>query len=147
MKAHFRSLPKQQNGVALVVSLILLIVITLLGLSSIRVVLEEKWRAMPTIGAWHSGRRSGLARWRAIAEAQSKLGNPNQDSRPIRMQITLAPQTPSMRAMQVFAQHLTRIAPLVGAGQLSCHIQLGQQCSPCVGEPQCQCRSCPTLFR
>lgn len=80
MKAHFRSLPKQQNGVALVVSLILLIVITLLGLSSIRtIILEEKMasNAYDRSLAFQAA-EAGLRAGEAIAEAQSKLGNPNQ---------------------------------------------------------------------
>ena len=74
------SAPGHQNGVALAVSLILLIVITLLGLSSIRtIVLEEKMASNSydrslAFQAAEAGLRAG----EAIAEAQSKLGNSNQ---------------------------------------------------------------------
>ncbi len=80
MKAHFRSLPKQQNGVALVVSLILLIVITLLGLSSIRTIVLEEKMASNTYdrSLAFQAAEAGLRAGEAIAEAQSKLGNPNQ---------------------------------------------------------------------
>ncbi len=80
MNLRTPTLPSQQLGVALVISLILLIVITLLGLSSIRtIVLEEKMasNAYDRSLAFQAA-EAGLRAGEAIAEAQSKLGNPNQ---------------------------------------------------------------------
>lgn len=70
----------RQRGVALAVSLILLVVITLLGLSSVRtIVLEEKMAAnsYDRSLAFQSA-EAGLRAGEGVAEVQSKLGNPNQ---------------------------------------------------------------------
>lgn len=48
------SLLPKQNGAALIVSLVILVLMTLLGLSSIRTsALEEKWQPIFEIRNWH----------------------------------------------------------------------------------------------
>ena len=71
--------PRGQKGVALVIALVLLVVATLLGLSSIRTVALEERMAGNTYDrsiAFQSA-EAALRVGEGVAEAQSKLGTPN----------------------------------------------------------------------